>query len=135
MERSKSRDSMLQGGVDGRGVASEVAWPPLGHRGRLTPVAHGLFYGTLLIAMAMSGARAPAPSSRLTELVLAAFLAAWYGWWIARLGDPTDLVGGEGIRLVSRTSNPVPEPSTALLLGAGLAAIGVRSRRRSRGDG
>lgn len=49
----------------------------------------------------------------------------------ALIGDPTDLVGGAPARLVQRTTGPtqVPEPATALLLCAGLAAIGLTRRR------
>jgi hypothetical protein len=46
----------------------------------------------------------------------------------ARLGDPTDLVPGEGGRLVPRGLSPVPEPTTLLLFGGGLAALGVSRR-------
>jgi hypothetical protein len=49
----------------------------------------------------------------------------------ALIGDPTDLVGGAPGRLVQRTIDPtaVPEPATALLLCAGLAAIAALRRR------
>ncbi len=47
----------------------------------------------------------------------------------ARVGDPFDLTGnGSSIAF----STPVPEPGVALLLGAGLLALGGTSRKRAR---
>lgn len=50
----------------------------------------------------------------------------------ALLGDPTDLVGGDNIRLVQRTggSDPsvIPAPASALLFGIGLLAISCARR-------
>lgn len=46
----------------------------------------------------------------------------------AMLGDPTDLVGGENVRLVQRSTDPgpspIPQPATMLLLGTALLALG-----------
>jgi len=47
----------------------------------------------------------------------------------AMLGDPTDLTGGPGIRLIQQASQ-VPEPATMLLFGAGLVAIAALPRKR-----
>src|SRR5262249_13802796 len=53
----------------------------------------------------------------------------------ARIGDPTDLVGGGSTRLVQVSDAAVPEPSTVLLMPAGLiAAIAMRLLRRARSE-
>ena len=55
----------------------------------------------------------------------------------ALLGDPTDLIGGENIRLVRRSTgsdpSPIPEPTSALLFGIGLLIIGL-ARRAGAGE-
>lgn len=51
---------------------------------------------------------------------------------VVRLGDPTDLVGGQGVRLIEVTQSAVPEPGSLLLLAGGFAALlGLVIRRRA----
>ena len=49
----------------------------------------------------------------------------------ARIGDPTDLVGGGSFRLVQASDAAVPEPSTMLLVSAGFIAALARHRKRN----
>ena len=48
----------------------------------------------------------------------------------ARLGDPTDLVSGEGGGLEAIAAAGAPEPAAMWICGAGLIAIGMLGRRR-----
>ncbi len=50
----------------------------------------------------------------------------------ARIGDPTDLVGGGSFRLTRASDTAVPEPSTMLLVPPGLiAALAYRRKRNA----
>jgi hypothetical protein len=48
----------------------------------------------------------------------------------ARLGDPTDLIGGAGVKLTQTPgpASPVPEPTTLWLVALGLVAMGAMRR-------
>jgi signal transduction histidine kinase len=84
----RSSDARLRGSREAPPDAlSAVACPPIGPGGRWAGAAHGLFYGSLVIATAVALVPSSgSPAGIALEIGLVALLASWYAYWIVRRG-------------------------------------------------